>query len=215
MSDSQGQGFPENPPDPPNIPPDIQFKEEATLAGMLIGSVLYGMYKTPPPTRLSALTPFVGFIPGILIVLFFQCMAALLNPIHRRGWRIKWGLVFYTAVMFSVATVFTAMNLGVQFLSFFNYHGFAGGGPLGYHMFIGPTVLRITPSLTFLLNNWLANGLLVTSPFAAAFTRLTLAPPLALSLLRYLLNKPRGRCPPLPHLPRFSGYVLQFSTNWR
>ena len=123
-----------------------------------------------PHLHSSVLTSFVRFVLGVVIVVFFQCMALLFTPVHRRGERIRWGLVSYTVAVFSVVTVFTTVNLYIQFSSFLDYRGFAEGGPLGYQVFIGPAALRITPSLTFLLNGWLANGLLVSSSFDAAST---------------------------------------------
>ena len=123
-----------------------------------------------PPTRPPIHAHSVlSVVLGVVTVLFSQCIAALFNPIHRRGKGIKWGLVSYTTVVFSAVTVFTAMNLSIQFISFVNNRGFAGGGPLGYRISIGSAVLRITPRLMFLLNNWLANGLVVSSPFYAVF----------------------------------------------
>ena len=64
--------------------------------------------------HLSMLTSFVRFVLGTLIVLFFKCIVALLNPAHHREEGIKWGLVCYTAAMFSFVTVYTAMNDNIQ-----------------------------------------------------------------------------------------------------
>ena len=123
------------------------------------------------------LTPSVRVIVGIIIVLFFQCMAALFNPVHRRGERVKWWLVSYTVVMCSVATVLTAMNLYVQSISYIDNRKFPGvgdsppPGPLGYQVFSNSTPLVIIPNTMFVLNNWLADGLLVSSLFDTVFTR--------------------------------------------
>ena len=110
-------------------------------------------------------------------MLFFHCMAALLDPVNRRREGIKWGLVTYTVVMFSFVTVFTAMNLNVQSISFIDNREFPGvegvlpPGPLGYQFFIYSRALSVIPNVMFLLNNWLADGLLVGSLFDVAFTR--------------------------------------------
>ena len=106
-------------------------------------------------------------------MLFFQCMTGLFNS-ARRGWKgIKWGIISYTMVMFSFATVFTGINLNVESISYINNREFPGGegvlppGPLGYQWFIRPMVLSIISNLTSLLNYWLADGLLVR-PLAVA-----------------------------------------------
>ena len=103
-------------------------------------------------------------------MVFFQCMAALLNPVDRRRGGIKWGHVSYTVLMFSIATVYTATNLNVQSVSFIDNREFPGvegvlpPGPLGY-LWFNSRVLCTVPNLMFLLNNWLADGLMVGSRF--------------------------------------------------
>lgn len=121
--------------------------------------------------RLTDLNLFVRFILGILAVLFFQCMASLLNPINPRGEGIKRGLVSYTATMFSFATVLTGMGIQIGSISFIDNREFPGvegllpPGPLGYQDLIRPTAITIIPNLMFFLNNWLADCLLVSSSF--------------------------------------------------
>ena len=66
-------------------------------------------------------------------------MAALFDPVHRRGEGIKWGLVSYTVVLFSIVTVFTVTSLA-EFPS---------------------TTYPPIPNIMLLLNYWLADGLLV------------------------------------------------------
>ena len=75
--------------------------------------------------------------------------------------------------MFSFVTVFTAVNLHIQSMSYIdnrNYTEIFLPGPLGYQRVIGPSTLSIIPTMMFLLNNWLADGLLV-GLFDAASTR--------------------------------------------
>lgn len=130
-----------------------------------------------PHVHLSVLTSFVRFILGTLIVLFFKCMAALFNPTHRRGESIKWGFVSYTVVMFSLATVVTAMNLHILSISFIdnrNFPGVEGGlpaGPLGYVLSIYNKPLNVIPNVAYYLSNWLADCMLVGFPFEAVFIR--------------------------------------------
>ena len=108
-------------------------------------------------------------------MLFFKSVAALLDPAYRKE-TIKWGLVSYTVVMFSVATVQTAMNLHIQSMSHTDNRDFPGidgeisPGPIGYMEFITNQVLSIVPEIAFFLNAWLADGLLVSSPLDAMFT---------------------------------------------
>jgi len=123
------------------------------------------------------LTTFVRLLLGVVIVLFFHCMGALINPANRRRQGIKWGLVSYTAIMFSFVTIFTAMNLNIQSISYIDNREFPGvgdvlpPGPLGYQWFLYSDALTIVPNLMFLLNNWLADGLLVGSLFNSTSTR--------------------------------------------
>jgi hypothetical protein len=150
----------------------VYFEEKADFAGILIGSMLYGTRNASSPTRTS--DPFVRSILGVLIVLFFQCIVALFNPANRRKKSVKWGLVSYTVAMFSFATVLTGMGLNIESVSRIDNRDFPGidgmfpPGPIGYQLFTWSGVLLITPSTMFLLNYWLADGLLVGSSLDAA-----------------------------------------------
>lgn len=131
-----------------------------TYAGTLASSVLYGTCQTTPhlhPCQ-SVLTVFVLFILGIVVVLFFQCLAALFNP-GSRGEGVRWGLITYTVVTFSFVSIFTVVNaLNVWFD---DEDDTLRPGRLGY----------VVPDLMFLLNYWLADGLLVGSLLDVALTR--------------------------------------------
>ena len=129
--------------------------------------------------HLTALGSFFRFTLGMLIVLAFRCMTALMHPSYRRGEaaRIRWGLVSYTVLMFSFVTVYTAMNLNAQSTSFIDNRKFPGQddqsrGPLGYQAFARSKLPNLIPNLMLLLNCWLANGLLVGSLSGAASTLL-------------------------------------------
>ena len=128
-----------------------------------------------PHVRLFELTSIVLFILGGLTMLFFRCMAALLNPVHRKEEGIRWWLVFYIAAMFSFVTVYTAMNLHIQSNSFIDHRGgvstIPDSLPLGYQHSIREMALGIVPNVMFNLNNWLADGLLVSSLFHTTPTR--------------------------------------------
>jgi len=109
-------------------------------------------------------------------VLFFRCMAALLSPIYRRGEGIKWGLVSYTVVMFSLVTIVTGMDLNIQSISHIDNRDFPGvkgkfpPGPYGYLMSINYKPINLIPTAAFVLNNWLADVFLVGSLFNNALT---------------------------------------------
>ena len=138
--------------------------------------------------RMSVLTSSARFILGMIIMLFFKCMAALFNPAHRRGERIKWGLVYYTVVMFLSSTIQNAMDLNLQSISFIDNREFLGDcvhppgllghgdicvyppGPLGYQSSISSGALDVVPNVMFSLGNWLVDGLLVSPLFYTTLT---------------------------------------------
>ena len=101
-------------------------------------------------------------------------MGAFFNSITYTRESIKWGLVAYTVAMFSFVTIFNATNLGIQSISYIDNREFPGvknatsmlpHGPLGYQFFIYSKPISIARSLMFLLNNWLADGLLASFVF--------------------------------------------------
>ena len=137
----------------------MYLREKAASARVLVGtfSMVRAIY-----VYLSALTSFVWYALGIAIVLFFQCMAALFNPVYRRGESIKWGLVFYTVVVFSFVTVFTAINLNVKSNSFVGNRQFTDPdgtvlGPLGYQTWFRSNMSSITSGVVFPLTHSLAD----------------------------------------------------------
>ena len=125
---------------------------------------------------LSVFIMSVWYILGVVIVVAFKCMVALLNPAYRRGEGIKCGLVCYTMAIFSLVTVLTGINLDIQSICYIDNRNFPGAdgmippGPSGYEWFIAPSALNVTPNVMFAMCNWLADGLLVSSLFDAAFT---------------------------------------------
>ena len=104
-------------------------------------------------------------------------MAALLSPVDRTKRGIRWELVAYTTAMFSFVTVFVAADVNVQSLSYVDNREFPGGdgippGPLGYQLSVGSGPSAVDPTfLMYLLNQWLADGLLVRYPFILNSTR--------------------------------------------
>jgi len=133
-----------NDPYAPQISRRMYLAEKLNFAGFLIGAICY----------------------GIVIVLFFQCMIALLNPANRKMGGIKWGLVAHTFFMFSFVTIYTATNLAFQSISYIDNREFPGGGgldpgPLGYQFFSYSIGISVVQTVVFLLNGWLADGLLL------------------------------------------------------
>lgn len=113
-----------------------------------------------------------SIVSGIVIVLFFQCMGALLGSGYRTRDGFRWGFAAYTVTTFSFVTIFTAMNLDVQSISYIDNREFPGNdalppGPLGYQYLIYSKAISIVPNLMFLMNNWLADGLLVSFVFSS------------------------------------------------
>ena len=159
----------------------------------------------------------------MVIVLFFRCMVALFDPDYRRGERIRWGLVSYTMAMFLLVTIGTATQLNAQSIAYIDdrqFHG-AGGvlspGPIGYLTLIASKPISVIQNIAFALNNWLADGFLVSPPFwcCVCLSRWLTPTPPAPSLLYCLLYEPLGHCFPLPPVSWFVGYALEFSKNLR
>lgn len=96
-------------------------------------------------------------------------MSAFFNPANRPKGGIKWPLVAHTTVMFSFVTVYVGTSLHLQSISYIDNRAFPGvdglvpPGPLGYQLLIYSTAINIVPNVMVLLNNWLADGLLVSS----------------------------------------------------
>ena len=92
-------------------------------------------------------------------------MAALLSPANRTKGGMKWGLVVHTITRFAFVTMDCYANFAIQPISYINNRAFNGDGmypgPFGYQLFIVSEPINVAPSVTFYLNNWLADGLLV------------------------------------------------------
>ena len=153
----------------------VYLDVKMNFAGVLVGSVLYGTPKTPSFTHSSICTHSTRSITlGIIIMLVFKCVTALLNPVYRRE-PIKWGLVSYTIVAFSFVTVLNAVALHIQSISYIDNRQFPGiqgvisPGPIGYVILISHEAFAVVPTVMFFLNGWLADGILVRPLFDAAF----------------------------------------------
>jgi hypothetical protein len=83
--------------------------------------------------------------------------------VNRTTGGIKWPLVGHTAAMFSLATIYTAMltldSLSVSYIDRREY----STGPWGYQYYDGSKAIVVAPEFLTLLNQWLADGLLVSA----------------------------------------------------
>lgn len=144
MSNSAEKPWSDN-PNAPQIPHILYFAEKASFAGALIGIIFY----------------------GIVIVLFFQCVGALLSPANRMKAGIRWVLVAHAVTMFLFITIPVTMNVKTQLVDpYINNREFPGGGasppgPLGYVYFTYFDGINKFPKIMFPLNQWLADGLLL------------------------------------------------------
>ena len=103
-------------------------------------------------------------------MLFFQCLNALLNPVDRTRGGVKWGFVVHVVLMFSLVTVYTAATLGLQSISYIDNREFPGlndglPGPFNYEYIIYYKPISVISPIMFILNYWLADGLLVSVLF--------------------------------------------------
>ena len=171
MSNSQQTSWSDN-PNAPKVSHLEYHYEKAYFAGCFTGLILYGTRKAPPLARPPMPT---HIVLGIVVVLFFRCIAKLFDPVHRGEERIKWGLVSYTVVMFLLLTVGNVMHPYLHSISYIDNRefpgarGVVGAGPLAYQLFVAPSVLQRFPSISFTLSNWLADGFMVNS-VQSAFT---------------------------------------------
>ena len=155
-----------NNPNAPQITHPQYFSQKASFAGSLLGAIGYGTSIHAPVCTPALTFPASSTILGIVVILFFRCMGAFLNRPREMG--IRWGLVAHTVAMFSIVTTNTAMSLHVQSLSYIDNREFPGTygaldpGPLGYQLLIYSRPINAVPYIMFFLNNWLADGLLVS-----------------------------------------------------
>ena len=155
-------------PNAPQIPYQLYFAEKANTAGVLIGAVFYGE-PTHPPDYMCLSCTFDSCVLGIVTVLFFKCMGALLDPLNHTRKRVKWGLMVHATTMFSLATIYIATGFEIHSTAYIDNREFTSvdgsflPGPIGYKSFVYSKAISIIPNAAFLLNDWLADSLLVSS----------------------------------------------------
>ena len=133
-----------------------------------VSSARYSMVRQPVCLCTRSHSTARSTIPGIVIVLFFRCMKALLNPPNRARDGIKWGLVAHTVAMFSLATMSIGTGLNAMSISYVDNREFPGlgdivPGPLGYTDLPKFHSVNAVSNSAVQLNQWLADGLLVSS----------------------------------------------------
>ena len=96
------------------------------------------------------------------------------RPPQRDG--IKWGIVSYTVVMFSIVTAVTGIQFDIHSLCYIDNREFPNvgdmlpPGPFGYHSFVSSDTPTVVDAIMF-LKGWLTDGLLVSFfLFRAVFT---------------------------------------------
>lgn len=89
-------------------------------------------------------------------------MGALFDPANRTIGGVKWGLAAHSTAMFTFVTIYTALNLDLQSVSYIDNRAYPTG-PFGYQLFVSSDAINTVISLMFFLNQWLADGLLVSS----------------------------------------------------
>ena len=95
-------------------------------------------------------------------------MHALLNPVNPTKKGIEWPLVIHTTAIFLFITISTGTTLYTQSNSYIDDREFPGTfllprGPIGFQFLIYSDAVSIVPFIMFILNNWLAVGLSVSS----------------------------------------------------
>ena len=117
--------------------------------------------------------------------------------------------------MFSFVTVYTAMYLNLQSISFIGNreYTYTGAnvdfppGPFGYQHLIYNKAISFVPHIAFMLNTWLADGLLVGSSLHPVIQVSNVGPP-ALSLLCHLFHELLGYRLSVLDVPRFFRCVV-------
>ena len=166
---------------------------------------------------LSTLTPFVWSITlGIVVILFFQCIGALVDPANNIGRGVKWGLVAHTTALFLFLMIPTALDLYQASIEFIDNRSFPGTeeipapGPIGYVVSLNLDPVTIVFITMFPLNQWLADGLLVISISNPSLKHLTRSTSPVIPLFYYLFHELLGHGLPEPDVPRLCWYVLNF-----
>lgn len=102
------------------------------------------------------------------IIVFFRCLYTLIHPRFRKNGREKINYIFVTfvCVIFALNTVFIALNTHLQQSGYIDNRNFPGG-PLAFELAQYSKAIVIAPNACFIVANWLADALLVSSTIQA------------------------------------------------
>jgi hypothetical protein len=152
----------------PRITHSEYLAEKVYFFGALIGAVGYGesVSVSVYPHSLFRL----DLVTGIVIVLFLQCMGALLSPPNRIRGDVRRSLAVHAIAMLLLTTAATATYLSFHSAAYIDNRGFPGvvgeglpPGPFTYQGLIYSEPKSLIIRVVFVLNTWLADGLLVRS----------------------------------------------------
>ena len=112
--------------------------------------------------------------PGIVVILFFQCIGALINPANDTRRSVKLGLAAYAVALFLIPTIPLVAGRDVFPTVFIDIRNFPGTeeyppGPLGGAMISNasdPWVALL--GIPAPVSQWLSNGFLVSSVSSSA-----------------------------------------------
>ena len=151
-------------PNAPQIPAWLYIADKESYAGVVVGTILYGMvFHTSTYFCSSRLaTP----LSGVATAMFFKCMGVLLSPTDPIKGAKKWALISHTVAMFAFLTIPTGIGLNFSSTCYINNREFPGNGeyppgPIGYDSILRTEVANVVFTAMFPLNQWLADGLLV------------------------------------------------------
>ena len=102
------------------------------------------------------------------MALFFQCMATLLSPANPIRKPTRWALAAHTVALFLFFTIPLGINFDYLSMDYINNREFPGNdefppGPVGYGNLLSPGATTTVLDAMFPLNQWLADGLLVST----------------------------------------------------
>ena len=94
-------------------------------------------------------------------------MGVLFSPVDPIGRATKWALVLHTVAMFSFLTITFGININYEYICYIDNREFPGNdeyppGPVGYDYFLNAKVTTTIFYVMFPVNQWLADGLLVS-----------------------------------------------------
>ena len=152
----------------------VYLGEKEAFAGDLIGAVSYGTLIHTPVCSCSPCLFDSSFL-GIVVALFFQCMAVLLSPANPIGRITRWALVVHTVALFLFLTIPIGIGINYSFVERIDNREYPGDdefppGPNGYDDLLAFKATTVVSVAMFPLNQWLADGLLV-GPITDSATR--------------------------------------------